>query len=871
MNCELPKTISFRTVLTLVCLGLIACTAITTLSVTYVFSYAAAEQIASDHALALARKATGDVENFLNQPVGTIVGLQYMFGRDSFPLPSDVEPSDAMWYREWWHYFVSAMAATNFAYQFVVAGFNDGYYSGCKLLLTPGQFECRAFSWMNRATTGYSTTHTEDYYISNYSLVLAFNGTTKYDPRTRSWFSVPNHTLGSMAWSAPYLSAMPTLPVVDIDASLFNGSGTFLGVLSLTYDLSSISRFLSSLQTTPNTKALIVDNTNLLLASTFAVPYMEQLPLPPNYTSATPIPSNCVASDVANGAQPVLLCRYAASEYPYAPLQDLVRKYPDALNAGTVGTQKLWLDGAAYYAAVQHIVTPGAANMGWRCVLLMPEADVIGGIIDGRNYAIIITAAILVASAVCSYMLVRVILKPLDVLAERMYETATLNEDDDVVTELSGFDEMHTIQVAFDLLTSELKKVKSYLPQSVMAALYGDAADEDEEEMTSPVTKGLPGITIAVVEETSDSAPGSRRQSGVGRQSQTGSKVNLLVDLQRKSAYGDTAGGLAPAGAGASFRSVARSEMGGKASAGLNTALKLMQRKVTVLYVNVSNFHAFAKQTTNDELLGVHSELLSTVCRLAKDAKGVLDGFQGDRFVLTFNAVTNVGNHACAAAGCALALLQHLLELQTTSGRRLQGVTCGLASGPCVVGNMGSATVKRFSIIGQAFGQALVLERLCKKYTGARVLLSSATIPDIENFYEHSIQDILMLPAGSDGVPKRQFVTSLIGAKVVSCDEWMYQLSEGQGASKFTAHNAAFGSFMRGDAAKAQEENGKALQRSQQEDETPETYAVHRAPALALQRLLDEDVSGASYFNSMGDYFTTCVADATKAHKLASG
>lgn len=847
MNCELPSTISFRTVLTLVCLSLIACTAITTLSVTYVFSYAAAEAIATDHALALALKATGDVENFLNQPILTIDGLQYMFRRDSFPLPVDVEPTDANYFRQWWQYFVSAMAATSFAYQFAVAGFEDGYYTGCKLLpLLPGVFQCRAFSYASRAATGFSTSYTEDYFIENYTIAGNTTGTTKYDPRTRSWYSVPNRTLNSMTWSSVYLSATPTLPIVDISSSMFNSSGTFLGVISLTYELSQITHFLSRLVTTPNTKVLLLDNDNLLLASTYAVPYLNSKPLPPNYTSLTVLPSNCIPSDVANGGQPVMLCRYPAASYPYNPLQELVNEHSSKVAQGTDGAVKLKLNGENFYVAVQRILTPKASGMRWRCVLLMPEADVIGGIIKGRNFAIIVTAGILVASAIASFALVRAILKPLDVLADRMYQTATLNEDDGVITDLSLFDEMHTIQVAFDLLTGELKKVKSYLPQSVMAALYGDAADEDEDE-EAPADD----IIIAVVAENSkgDPAPGSRAGSVMVVNSRDPSRAPSKAYLKTDS----------------SFRSVAGDKP--SSAAPLNTALKLMQRKVTVLYVNISNFHSFSRLATNDELLNVHGELLNAICRIAKDAKGVLDSFQGDRFILTFNAVTNVGNHACSAAGCALAILQHL---QQAGPSKLQGVSCGLASGPCVVGNMGSSTVKRFSIIGHAFGQALILERLCKKYTGARVLLSSQTIPDIENFYEHAVQDIVMLATGAEGVPKRQLLSALIGAKVVSCDEWMYQLSEGQGASKFTAHNAAFTHFMRGETAQAKTTNAAAVERPKHEDETDEQYTAYRTPALFLQRMLNEEVSGTSYSNSLNDYFSTCVVEASKG-KHASG
>ncbi|CUG91007.1 guanylate cyclase, putative [Bodo saltans] len=848
-------TVSVRSVITLFCVVLIIVTAATTLGVTYSFSLSAAEEIAQAHAVALAAKAKGDVEAFVNQPAELISGLQYMMTRDSFPLPQVLEASgQTEWYRAWWQRMVTSMQGASFAYQYAIVGFNDGNYAGCKLLPTTvpaGLFQCRVFQYSYRAIVpGLSFVRDETYFISNYSMYSNDTTTTTYDPRTRSWWTATPHVPFTMTWSSVYLSAIPTLPVVDLNAALFNASGTFIGIGSFTFELGSVATFINSLQTTANTNVFLLDNANILMASSYAaVPYLSETVIPSNFSSAN-VPSNCVMSDVANGAtQSLLFCRYNISSYPYAPLQQLYATAPAVLIAnGTDGKAiSMKLGGVSYYVSIAQISSPLTLGLHWRVVLLMPETDIIQGIIDGRNTAIYIAIGLLVGTSLIALGVVTALLSPLATLADRMYRAATF--DDSVGAEGEGenlresrFQEVKAIQEAFDTLMGELAKVKSYLPQSVLAALYGDDDDEEDGEADENLRGDESSSMSKGREETASNMMAGKQQPQLKREQSNSS----LARAPNGSVAGLQRGGSTRSMALGKRRSLQSTVGGGGSStaapAALNTSLKLTQRKVTILAINVVRFHHLLLSTSSpspaDEVLKIHGAIVDLICRLAREHKGVVDSFNGDRFLITFNAVTNVGNHACAAANCALAISkaihdansgEHKTAAPGTSMhllRQVSGVTCGIASSVALVGNTGTASMKRFCVIGPCVGHALVMERMCKMYNSNRsstngrgghngdsamtsdekkrwaspssghivagpprvsVMICGQAIHDVESFFEMIHVNMLSLPivptsAGSSSsliTTRRTQIAILAGPKVVSCDEWMYQLEEG--------------------------------------------------------------------------------------------
>ena len=82
--------------------------------------------------------------------------------------------------------------------------------------------------------------------------------------------------------------------------------------------------------------------------------------------------------------------------------------------------------------------------------------------------------------------------------------------------------------------------------------------------------------------------------------------------------------------------------------------------------------------------------MAEVVAGAAHAHRGVIDSFHGDHFVISFNAARANAEGPAKAARCALDI--------TGGGAGLVFAT-GVATGRAYVGNLGTATLKRLSII----------------------------------------------------------------------------------------------------------------------------------------------------------------------------
>eukprot|EP00758_Cryptobia_borreli_P013429 Tbor_TRINITY_DN5832_c5_g1::TRINITY_DN5832_c5_g1_i1::g.6049::m.6049 len=162
------------------------------------------------------------------------------------------------------------------------------------------------------------------------------------------------------------------------------------------------------------------------------------------------------------------------------------------------------LNGEEYFISVARIVTLKAGGMNWRIILFLPENDIIDGIVAGRDLAIYICITITVFAVIVNFLFVTLLLRPLNTVAEDMYRVASMQDMGEVSANvsvttgadvpgpltkksaepsLSVFSEIATLQFAFNIMRTELGKIKSYLPQSVLAQLYGSDELPDEGDM----------------------------------------------------------------------------------------------------------------------------------------------------------------------------------------------------------------------------------------------------------------------------------------------------------------------------------------------------------------------------------------------------
>jgi class 3 adenylate cyclase len=228
-------------------------------------------------------------------------------------------------------------------------------------------------------------------------------------------------------------------------------------------------------------------------------------------------------------------------------------------------------------------------------------------------------------------------------------------------------------------------------------------------------------------------------------------------------------------------------------------------KKITVVFVNILDSHTQMKadwrslkqhQTTLLESLQVHS----------KKFKGVVDSFQGDHVVVTFNAVLNVASHQTKAAHFALALSETFAAgLGSPAGKVADSstttnpLTIGVASGECLVGNMGIEGFKRFNIVGVAFTQAMVLERLCKQFKCGVLTHSLAAATMGVDTYLDAVGAFEMTTPGGATAPTVLY--SLRAVKVMANEEWMYDLREKEERDMGLHLNASWVQFVKEGAA----------------------------------------------------------------------
>jgi adenylate cyclase len=131
-------------------------------------------------------------------------------------------------------------------------------------------------------------------------------------------------------------------------------------------------------------------------------------------------------------------------------------------------------------------------------------------------------------------------------------------------------------------------------------------------------------------------------------------------------------------------------------------------------------------------------EVLNRYLTLAAEAvlaeEGTLDKFMGDAVMAVFNAPLFQPDHALRAVRAALAMQQAVAEMHAhllPTERLSFGV--GITTGPAVIGNIGSTTIRNYTAIGESVNLA---SRLQGHASPGQILLNAVAY---ERVCEHAI------------------------------------------------------------------------------------------------------------------------------------
>jgi adenylate cyclase len=144
--------------------------------------------------------------------------------------------------------------------------------------------------------------------------------------------------------------------------------------------------------------------------------------------------------------------------------------------------------------------------------------------------------------------------------------------------------------------------------------------------------------------------------------------------------------------------------------------------EVTVAFIDIRGFTAFAEQSTPTEVFGVLNEFYGVVVPVVERYGGHANTFQGDGLLAVFGAPTELDDHAdkavTASIEVARAVRQHF------GGDLRLGI--GVNSGPVVAGTIGGGSRAAFTVIGDPVNTASRVEQITRQ-TGDVILFTEET------------------------------------------------------------------------------------------------------------------------------------------------
>lgn len=163
-------------------------------------------------------------------------------------------------------------------------------------------------------------------------------------------------------------------------------------------------------------------------------------------------------------------------------------------------------------------------------------------------------------------------------------------------------------------------------------------------------------------------------------------------------------------------------------------ALEPKQSVATILYTDIESFTTTAESIPPKQVVQMLNEYFPAVIEPISRFGGVVNQFQGDAMLVTFNVPLEDADHAQNAVNAAIGIQQ------ASSGRTFAGVPLrtriGVNTGEVIAGNIGAGDRFNYTVHGDAVNLAARLEQLNKDH-GTKIIVSGSTIDllsDKDNF-----------------------------------------------------------------------------------------------------------------------------------------
>lgn len=141
-----------------------------------------------------------------------------------------------------------------------------------------------------------------------------------------------------------------------------------------------------------------------------------------------------------------------------------------------------------------------------------------------------------------------------------------------------------------------------------------------------------------------------------------------------------------------------------------------MRKKVCVMFLDIRNFTPFVENHKPEEVVAYLNKLFHFMIDSVQRYDGVINQFLGDGFMATFGAPVSEGNISQKAVLASIEIIEKI-KLENNAGNIPETkIGVGLHYGEAVIGNIGSAVRKQYSITGNVVIMASRIEQLNKRW-----------------------------------------------------------------------------------------------------------------------------------------------------------
>eukprot|EP01062_Namystynia_karyoxenos_P049260 TRINITY_DN3768_c0_g2_i1.p1 TRINITY_DN3768_c0_g2~~TRINITY_DN3768_c0_g2_i1.p1 ORF type:complete len:945 (+),score=190.42 TRINITY_DN3768_c0_g2_i1:68-2902(+) len=413
-------------------------------------------------------------------------------------------------------------------------------------------------------------------------------------------------------------------------------------------------------------------------------------------------------------------------------------------------------------------------------------------VIEQSLYVMIasVVASFLINAAV-AIMWIALLAVPLDVLMNSVRLMGEVRTEDAVAVWESRrpcleVQEIQRVGAGLTVASKVLAEYRSFLPVAFFVEQEEDTEGQESEEAQRS-TPEPPANRKVSVHSAFGSGANSRNPSVFAASSSQGSDGNPVEGCVVPFAGVQHDRSRSPSNMSPTTQSHTSEERGGsrgrvftpRRGTGLVSALGAKTKRMSLLFLNVVDFHPYWHLHGGKDALDFLTEVAGTALGLALQLRGVLHQQCGDRVCFTFGGVQDLIGQSSKAALAAM----RIAESQQDTPR----VAVGVATGRCSFGVVSAGGARTLTVVGPVVTRAHACCRACKAVS-ARAVVDRTTYEDTKAMITYRCAAIWSAHKLGGPTPLFQAMEEH-QEEAGAAEEWMYNLAAREESNPYTRFN----------------------------------------------------------------------------------